>query len=235
MISSPSWSRSCQAEFLHHRHQAAAADLVAGDQRIDVADHLHRLAYIGADHRQQVLVHLAGAGQAHQRYEQALVVDLPAFRCLADAAHIDQVRGAGEQRDDGVVDEGGGDHDQVVQVAGALPGIVGDVNIARLHLRHRERLQEVADRAGHGVDVAGRAGDGLGQHAALQVEHAGGDVAGLARRGAEGGAHQGLALLLHHRQQSVPHDLQLDLADGAPGHAAISSMTISRPAAMRAA
>ncbi len=223
-----------QREFAHHRHQPAAADLVARDQRIDIADHLHRLANIGADHRQQVLVHLAGTREPQQRDEQTLVVDLPAFRRLADAAHIDQMRRAGEQRHDAPVHEGRRHHDQIVEMAGALPRIVGDVDIAFLHLGDREHVEEMPDRTRHGVDVTRRAGDRLRQHPALQVEHAGGDVAGLARRGAEGGAHQGLCLLLHHGQQTVPHDLEFDLRDVPARHASISSITMSSPAPMRA-
>ena len=36
------------AELVHHRDEAPAADLVAGDQRKQVAVHLHRLAHVGA-------------------------------------------------------------------------------------------------------------------------------------------------------------------------------------------
>ena len=45
---------------------------------------------------------------------------------------------------------------------------------------------------------------------ARRIEHAGGEVAGLARRGAEAGAHQRLRLLLDDRDQPVPHDLLAD-------------------------
>ena len=37
-----------QAELVHHLEQAAAADLVAGDERVAVAFDLHRLAHVGA-------------------------------------------------------------------------------------------------------------------------------------------------------------------------------------------
>ena len=55
-----------------------------------------------------------------------------------------------------------------------------------------------------------RAGHGLRQHAALAVEHAGREVAALAHDRRERRAHQHLRLLLHHRDQAVPHDLQVD-------------------------
>jgi hypothetical protein len=61
--------------------------------------------------------------------------------------------------------------------------------------------------------VARRAGDRLSEHAALAVEDPGREIAGLAHAGAERGAHQRLGLLLHHRDQAVPHDLLADLGD----------------------
>src|SRR5690606_11209870 len=62
-------------------------------------------------------------------------------------------------------------------------------------------------------------GDGLRQHAAARVEHAGGQIASLAHGGGEGGADQRLRLFLDDREQAVPHDLQMDLVEGGiPGH-----------------
>ena len=84
--------------------------------------------------------------------------------------------------------EGRRDDGQVVQVAGAEPGIVGDVVIAGLHRLGGELAQEVADAFRHRVDVTGRAGDRLRHHAPAQVEDAGGEIAGLAHRGGERGA-----------------------------------------------
>ena len=105
----------------------------------------------------------------------------------------------------------GRDDGEVVQMAGAEPGIVGDVVIALAHRVGWVFAQEVADALGHGVDVTGRAGDRLRHHASVQIEDAGGQVAGLAHRGGERGADHGLRLLLHHRDQAVPHDLAVDL------------------------
>ena len=62
--------------------------------------------------------------------------DLPALGGLADAAHVDQVRRAGEDRDQAAAEEGGGDDDEVVEVAGSLPGIVGDEDVAFDHAGH---------------------------------------------------------------------------------------------------
>ncbi len=80
----------------------------------------------------------------------------------------------------------------------------------------------------HRVDVARRAGDRLRHHAALQVEDAGGQVAGLAHRGGERGADHRLRLLLDDRDQAVPHDLALDLRQRAifVGHHARSPASV---------
>ena len=56
-----------------------------------------------------------------------------------------------------------------------------------------------------------RAGDGLREHAAGRIEYPGGEVARLAYRCAERGTHQGLRLLLDHRDQPAPHDLRVQL------------------------
>ena len=137
------------------------------------------------------------------------------------------MRGVGEQADDGAVVEGGCDDGQVVQVTGAEPGIVGDVVIARLHRVGGKFAQEMADAFRHGVDVTGRAGDRLRHHASVQVEDAGGKVAGLAHRGGERGADHGLRLFLHHRDQAVPHDLAVDLRKsiGFVRHQAVSCVS----------
>ena len=121
------------------------------------------------------------------------------------------MRGVGEQPDDAAVVKGWGDYGEVVQMAGAEPGVVGDVVIAVAHGVGWEFVQEVADALGHGVDVTGRAGDRLRHHATVQIEDAGGQVAGLAHRGGERGADHGLGLLFHHGDQPVPHDLAVDL------------------------
>ena len=74
------------------------------------------------------------------------------------------------------------------------------------------------DRGRHGVDMAGRAGHRLGQHAALGVIDAGREIARLARDRAEGGAQQRLRLLLDHRDEPVPHDLRADRGKSLLGH-----------------
>jgi hypothetical protein len=113
----------------------------------------------------------------------------------------------GEQRDGRAAAEGRGDDGEVEQVPGAVPRIVGQVHVAILHGLHRVFLQEEPDRGGHRVNMARRAGDGLGQHPAREVEHAGREVAGLAHGGGEGGADQRLRLLLDDGDQPVPDHL----------------------------
>ena len=80
---------------------------VAGDQGVDVALHLDGFAHIGADDAHQALVEGALPDQRQQRDEQALVVDLPPVRRLPEPADIDHMGGAGEQRDQPPLVEGG--------------------------------------------------------------------------------------------------------------------------------
>ena len=72
------------------------------------------------------------------------------------------------------------------------------------------------------------------------VEDAGREIAAFAHDRAEGGAHQGLRLLLDHGDQAVPHDLQVDQARCWTGsssvpHASLRSMTIQPDASICAA
>ena len=122
---------------------------------------------------QQVLVDHASLGELHDGDEQSLLVDLGGVGAVAPAPHIDHVGRAGE-----VADEGAGPehrvHDcEVVEVAGALPRVVGDVRVALVDPMRANVLDEVGYRGGHRVDVAGRAGHRLGDHPALHVVDAG--------------------------------------------------------------
>ena len=196
-----------QAVFVHHRQQPFAAGVVAGGERVEVADHHARLAHIGPHHLQKPFVDPPRLGERHERHEQALLIDLPGIGSLAEAADIDHMAGGGEQRHDAPVAEGRRHDREVVQVARAFPGIVGDENIALAHGLRGKFLDEMADRERHRVDMAGRAGHRLGKHPPGEVEDARRYVAGLARRGRKRRPHQRLRLLLHHRKQPVPHHL----------------------------
>ena len=197
-------------ELVHQPDEPARAGVVAGAERIDVALELDRQAGAGADEVEEGLVRPARLEAFHDRDVEAFLEHRAPFRPHAEAADVDDMRGVGEQPDDPAVVEGRADDRQVVQMAGAEPGVVGDEVVALAHRVGREFREEMADALHHRVDVAGRAGDGLRQHAAVQVEDAGGEIARLAHRGAEGGADHRLRLLLDHGDQPVPHDLPLD-------------------------
>ena len=202
------------AELVHHLDQPPAAFVVAGGERIDVALDLQRLAHIGADDAHQVVVHPSCARQRHQRDRQPLLEHLAAVRPHAEPADIDDMHRAGEQPDRLAAQKGRADHGQIVQMAAGQPRIVGDVVVALLHRVEREGVEEMLDRGGHRIDVAGGAGHRLRQHVAVAVEDPGRQVAGLAHRGRKGGAHQGLRLLLDDGDQPRPHDLHMDLRQG---------------------
>ena len=79
--------------------------------------------------------------------------------------------------------EGWRDHGDVMQVARALPWIVGDVDVAVMDVVAPDAADEMRDGVGHGVDMARSAGDRLRQHIAFDVIHACRQVARLAHRG----------------------------------------------------
>src|SRR6185369_14751599 len=130
-------------ELVHHLDQAAAADLVAGRQRVEVAHNLDRFAHVGGDDVGQRAVYLAFAGEVHQRDVEAFLVDLAGVGAHAAAADVDDVAGRGEQRDHLAAPEGRRDEGEVVQMAGALPRVVGQEDVAFLHGVRREAIEEV--------------------------------------------------------------------------------------------
>ena len=203
-----------EAELVHHLDEAAAADVVAGRERVGVADGIDGKARVGADHRHQRLVDLAFLDQAQEGNVQPLHEHVGGVGTEADAADVDEVAGAREQPDELALVEARRRDDEVVEVTGAHPGVVGDVGVTGLHRVEADVTDEVLDRLRHRIDVAGRAGDGLREHPPLAVEDAGGKVAGFAHDRREGGAQQRLALLLDDRDEPVPHDLALDVARG---------------------
>ena len=209
-------------ELLHHLGKALRADVVAGGERVGVALGVDRQAGVGADHRHQRLVDGALIDQLEHRNVETFHEHVGRVGPKADAADVHQVAGAGEQRDKLALPVEGGRRDhEVVEMAGAHPRVVGDVGVARLHGLEREVADEMLHRLRHRVDVTRRAGDGLRQHSSLAVEDAGREVAALAHDRRERGAHQHLRLLLHHRDQAVPHDLQVDECGGV-GHGCVS-------------
>src|SRR5262249_48633180 len=185
-----------EPELLDHVDETAVTHPVAGGKRIDVADELVRLSNVATNDRYQRAVHGAADGELHDRKVKPLFIDRVGVRPKAAPANIHDVRRAGEEADEASVVEGGRHHRYVVEMARALPRVVGDVDIAFEQVLAADATDEVRHCVGHRVDVPGSAGDGLRQHLALVVIDAGGEVARLAYRGGEGGAHQCLRLFL---------------------------------------
>jgi hypothetical protein len=202
-----------EVELVHHLDETLTSGLVACGQGVEVALHLHRLAYVGAHDLEQRSIHDAAFGQRHDGNVDTLLVDLARIGPEAEAADIDHVAGGREQRHHASVLEGRRHHGEVVQVTGAHPGIVGDIDVALFHAGNGKLLQEETHRCGHGVHVTGGPGDRLGEHAAVEIEDSRGKITGLAHGVGEGRANERLRLLLDHSDQSVPHELVVNLRE----------------------
>ena len=208
-----------EVELVHHLDQAFAADIVAGRQRIHVALRLHRLARVGTNHRQKGLVHYPPVGKLQHRDVDALHVHIRRIGPETDPADVGEVGGAGEQADQPAAVEAGRGQHEVVEVSGAHPRIVGDVDVALAHGLGRKVAQEMPHRFGHRIDVARRPGHGLGKHPSVAIEYARGQVTGLADDRRERRAQKRLGLLLDDGNQTVPHHLHADGTDGIAVHA----------------
>ncbi|MDT4847989.1 hypothetical protein FQZ97_820670 [compost metagenome] len=162
-----------EPELRHHFNEPFARHVVARGERVGVAFGFHGLARVRGEHGHQGFIGLALREQLEHGNEQPLHVHVGAVGAEAQAADVHHVAGGAEQRDRLAGKEAGRHHDEVVQVPGALPGVVGDEDIAFAHVAQRVFAEKVLDGFGHGVDVSRRAGDGLRQHATPGVEHAG--------------------------------------------------------------
>ena len=126
-------------------------------QAVDVADDL-----IGFATFQRTMVTRSSlsspARPTQDQDAHALLVHLAGLGAVA-ATPTSTTCGRCEEADErcvvaGITEDRGGDGD-VVKVAGALPGVVRDVDVARVDPFRADVVDEVADGGGHRVDVAG--------------------------------------------------------------------------------
>ena len=183
---------------------------------MQVAGHVVGLADIGQDELPHVLVALACFHELADGDPQALFKAVPGPRADAVAPHVGVVDGGAEVGDGhGVAPGSRGaphrhQHGHVQQLARGEIGVVGNQHVARLESLGGEFVKHVGRPDGQGVDVSRRAGNRLGHHAAPLVEHRVGQVAGLAHNGAERGPLERPGLLVHHRDERLPQDFQLN-------------------------
>ena len=187
---------------------ARPAGVVAGGLGVEVAHHLVGQPHVGADHFQQDGVGFARVEQLHDGDPKPLLVDLPGLGGQDAAADVRGVAGVGEERHKPPGPEDRRGDGDVVDVSGGLPRVVGDEHVPGRQGIRGELPQEMPHGRGHGVDVARRATDRLGHHAALGVEETAGQVLALPHDGAEGGPHERVLLLVGHGQKPVPDDLE---------------------------
>ena len=210
-----------EAVLVHERQDLAPADLVAGDVGHHVADHLLGHPHVGADDLDQQLVEPALVVELADREAQALVIDLRRRRAEARAADVGQMRDAERVGDDAALAEHGPHHGDVVEVAGAEPGIVGDDDVAGLQRLGGIALQHVAQRDRRAADEHRHAEGALRDRVGLGVEHHAGEVVALVDDGGERGAHQRRDDLVDDRDQAVPHDAEADGVEGLVAHGAL--------------
>ena len=196
-----------QVGLVHELQKLGSADLVTADLGHQVAlDQIGR-PHILFDQPEQVVVGLPGAEELHDRDINALFKHLAGVGAQHPAADIDRMTGVGKQGDRPAAAKDRGHHGKVVEVAGGQPRIVADQAVAVFELRPRVVAQKVTHGQRHGVDMARRAGDGLGDHIAPSVKHPGRQVAGLADHGGKRGVLESRGLFVDNRDQAVPQNL----------------------------
>ena len=216
-----------KAELAEHGEERLGAVAVAGRERVQVALRHQRIADVGGENPHQRQIWLAAVVELHDRNPQALLEELASVRAEAAPADVGDVAGGGEQRHWAFVGEHRRHHGEVVQMARAVPRIVGDQHVARRQLAQRIGGEELADARRHRVDVARRSRDGLRQHRAVGREDACREVARFAHDGREGGAHERLRLLLDDGEEAAPDQLISQFAHGAFSKPAASAGSVS--------
>ena len=193
---------------------------------MNVADNLIRFANVDLDNVDEIAVELPPLGPLHDGDVDSLLVNLLGVRAVAATADVDDVRRRREEPDQRLrgravglrnVSEHRRTHSDVVEVAGALPRVVRDVNVARVDPIGTDVVNEMRHGISHCVHVARRAGDGLGDHPPAPVEHASRQVTGLTHRSTKCGTDQRQRLLFDDRDQPIPHHLVVQGVGGVHG------------------
>jgi hypothetical protein len=211
-----------EAVLVHEGQQLASADLVAGDVGHHVAHHLLWDAHVVANDLDQELVEPARLVELADRQPEALVVDLGGRGAEARAADIGQMRDAHRVGHEAALAEHRPHHGDVVEVAGAHPGIVGDDDVAGAQRPGRKPLQHVPQRHRRAADEDRHAEGALGDRVGLGVQHHDGEVVAFVDDGGEGGAHQRRDDLVGQRDQPVPHNAEADGVETVLAHGAHS-------------
>ena len=186
-------------------------DIIAGRQRIHVADQLIRFAHIAAHNADQGRVNRAAGREFHNRQIQSFLIDTGRISPKTAPADVHDMSGAGKETDVFALMKRRGDHRDVVQVAGAFPRVIGDIDVALKDVFTPDPADKMRDRIGHRIDVARGAGDGLCQHLSVKIVDPCRQVTCLAHRGGKSSSHQSLRLFFDDRDQPVPHDLVGDV------------------------
>ena len=210
MISSARSSMSSRPCRSHSERRRWAPDLAGRHLGVQVAGHVVGLAHVGEDELPHVGVALAGDHQPADRDPEALLEHVAGAGADAVAADVGVVDRRAEEGDHPAVAEHRVQHRDVEQLAGRLVRVVGDQHVALDERVGRVLVEDRRRGAGERVDVAGRAGDGLGDHPAAAVEHGVGEVAGLAHDRRERGALQRPGLLVDRGDEALPQHLELD-------------------------
>ena len=203
-----------EIELPHHGQQLLAAAAVAGGERVEIALGHDGVADVVGDDAHQRLVANAAVEELHDRDAQPLLVEVASVGSEAAATDVGDVAGRGEEPHGIVAVEHRRHGGEVVEVPGAVPGVVRDEHVARDQACERVHVEELADGSRHGVHMARCSRDGLRQHLPVGIEYPGREIARFPHHGREGRAHQRLRLLFDDGEQAVPDELVADVAHG---------------------
>src|SRR5690606_5033671 len=109
------------------------------------------------------------AHQVHERHVKALFEQFARFYRADAPAYVRHVGGRGCESDQTLLVEDRLDETEVIEVAGSDPGVVGDVDVTRLHIGGTEAFDRRLYRGRQGADERWDAAAVLDHRTALAV------------------------------------------------------------------
>lgn len=196
--------------------------------RPQIADHRIGATHISAQHGHQRLIDDALAKKLQRWDLHAFLVNVAKVVAAGAPADIRRVRRRRRIPDEGTAVVERLDEIDVGQMARAVPGIIGDQDVAGRQRGGREVRRQPLHRARKRADERRYRVLRLRQKLAARVGDHAGVVVRLAHDGGERGPDQCHRRLVHGRHQALPQDLQRDGVEGVRPLHGLSLKAIAR-------
>ena len=158
-------------------------NLITACQSIDITNQLIRLPYISTNNTYQRLINNASLSKFQYRQIEAFFVNAGGVCAKATPTNINHMGCTGEKTHQISVKKGRRYHGYIMQMARALPWVIGDVNIAFKNIIRPDTPYKMRHSICHCIDMPRRARHRLGKHTPLLIIDPGRQIPRFAHRG----------------------------------------------------